>query len=142
MCCKFIKSQRNLKLKVRTVFQNIWGEYKNHTIPIYRVLPYPVIVKSSTPPPPPPPPRPWAICRPLLLDFPPLCFICTYSELDLGVPHSINTQIPSHLCVEAYSDCTFLDCHIYYYLSYIATNTSSVDAKPFLGIYSCYCYSL
>ena len=33
LCCKFIKSQRNLKLKVRTVFQNVWGEYKYHGNP-------------------------------------------------------------------------------------------------------------
>ena len=37
LCCEVII---DLKLKE---FPNVWGEYKNHSIPIYRVLPYPVI---------------------------------------------------------------------------------------------------
>ena len=36
----------DLKVKVRTEFPNVWGEYKNTiAIPIYRVLPYPVIMR-------------------------------------------------------------------------------------------------
>ena len=27
LCCKLVKSQNNLKLKVRTDFPNVWGEY-------------------------------------------------------------------------------------------------------------------
>ena len=42
LCCKIIKSQNNLKLKVKTEFQ-MYGENTNTmAIPIYRVLPYPV----------------------------------------------------------------------------------------------------
>ena len=38
LCCKII-SQNNLKLKVRTQFPDVWGEYKYHGNPyIYRVL--------------------------------------------------------------------------------------------------------
>ena len=45
LSCKLIKSHRNLKLKVRTVFQNVWGEYKYHGNPyiqgtIHRTLSY------------------------------------------------------------------------------------------------------
>ena len=40
LCCKIIKSPNNLKLKVRTEFPYVWGAI---AIPIYRVLPYPVI---------------------------------------------------------------------------------------------------
>ena len=33
LCCKIIKSLNNLKLKVRTEFPNVWGEYKYHSNP-------------------------------------------------------------------------------------------------------------
>ena len=33
LCCKIIKSPNNLKLKVRTEFPNVWGEYKYHSNP-------------------------------------------------------------------------------------------------------------
>ena len=33
LCCKIIKSQNNLKLKVRTEFPNVWGEYKYNSNP-------------------------------------------------------------------------------------------------------------
>ena len=33
LCCKIIKSQNNLKLKVRTEFPNVWGEYIYHGNP-------------------------------------------------------------------------------------------------------------
>ena len=33
LCCKIIKSEINLKLKARSAFSNVWGEYKNHSNP-------------------------------------------------------------------------------------------------------------
>ena len=33
LCHKIITSQNNLKLKVRTEFSNVWGEYKYHGNP-------------------------------------------------------------------------------------------------------------
>ena len=44
LCCKIIRSQIDFKLKVRTEFSLMYGENTNTiAIPIYRVLPYPVI---------------------------------------------------------------------------------------------------
>ena len=36
MCYKIIKSQKDLKLKARSKFPNVWGEYKNHSNPYIR----------------------------------------------------------------------------------------------------------
>ena len=46
MCCalKIVKSRHNLKLKVRTEFLTVWENKNTTAIPIYRVLPYPVIL--------------------------------------------------------------------------------------------------
>ena len=33
LCCQIIKSQIDLKLKARSEFPNVWGEYKNHSNP-------------------------------------------------------------------------------------------------------------
>ena len=37
-----LSDMNNLKVKVGTEFPNVWGEYNSN--PIYRVLPYPVII--------------------------------------------------------------------------------------------------
>ena len=33
LCCKIIKSEIDMKLKARSEFSNVWGEYKNHSNP-------------------------------------------------------------------------------------------------------------
>ena len=33
LLCKIVKSQIDLKLKARSEFPNVWGEYKNHSNP-------------------------------------------------------------------------------------------------------------
>ena len=42
LCCKVIKSQIDLKLKARSEFPNVWGEYKNLSNPFIQgtTLPY------------------------------------------------------------------------------------------------------
>ena len=47
LCCKIVRSQNNLKLKVRTEFPNVWGEYKYHSNPYIQGTTYPVIFRCS-----------------------------------------------------------------------------------------------
>ena len=48
LCCKIIKTQIDLKLKARSEFPNVWGEYKNHSNPYIQGATVPCDIQGTT----------------------------------------------------------------------------------------------
>ena len=47
LCCKIIKSEIDLKLKARSEFSNVWGEYKDHSNPFIQGTTVPCDIPPS-----------------------------------------------------------------------------------------------
>ena len=71
LCCKIIKSQNNLKLKVRTEFPNVWGEYKYHGNPYIQGTTVPCDIPAEC----------WPLSRAPCVD---ICTATEYREQEFG----------------------------------------------------------